>query len=430
MPTGAFGMAAAIRSRAAGASSVDRGRLVVAPPRKDTIDGRHRRSPQYRVRLSTRRSPSRARPPRSLDLDQEAEPDDLAAERLDEPAGRGRRAAGGEHVVDDEDPLAGVDGVAVDLELVGAVLEVVLLADDRPRQLARLADRHEPGPQAVGHRRGEDEAARLDADARGRPATSSKRSTRSSIARPKAAGVAEQRRDVAEHDTGLADSRRCLGCARGATAIRCHVARFAVMCRGYRRRYHVGLPRRWSAALLLARPRRVRQQTLRPVGAQPLRRPPSTSTGRRPRRRPRRLGRASPRRGDPPTHERRGASRRALASVPFVGHFGIALLEDRQERHGDEDRRVGAGDHADQQGERELAERDRRRGCPTPMISSDSTGMHRRDARVQRAHQHLVHRDVDRRRRTAALCAANRGLVLVELCRTRRSCRTASIRGS
>ena len=34
-------------------------------------------------------------------------------------AGRGRGgAAGGEHVVDDEDPLVGVDGVAVDLQLV------------------------------------------------------------------------------------------------------------------------------------------------------------------------------------------------------------------------------------------------------------------------------------------------------------------------
>ena len=37
----------------------------------------------------------------------------------------------------------GLDRVAVDLEQVGAVLELVLLALDLPRQLARLADRDE-----------------------------------------------------------------------------------------------------------------------------------------------------------------------------------------------------------------------------------------------------------------------------------------------
>ena len=54
--------------------------------------------------------------------------------------------------------------VAVDLELVGAVLELVLLAIHRPRQLAGLAHRHEPGAEPVGDRRGEDEAPGLDAD--------------------------------------------------------------------------------------------------------------------------------------------------------------------------------------------------------------------------------------------------------------------------
>ena len=58
----------------------------------------------------------------------------------------------------------GIDGVAVDLELVGAVLEHVLLAGDRPGQLAGLAHGHERGAEPVGDRRGEDEAAGLDAD--------------------------------------------------------------------------------------------------------------------------------------------------------------------------------------------------------------------------------------------------------------------------
>ena len=45
-----------------------------------------------------------------------------------------------------------MDGVTVDLELVGAVLELVLLAGNGPRQLAGLADRDEPGAEPVGDR--------------------------------------------------------------------------------------------------------------------------------------------------------------------------------------------------------------------------------------------------------------------------------------
>ena len=59
---------------------------------------------------------------------------------------RRRGAAGGEHVVDDQHPLARRDRVAVDLEQVGAVLELVLLALDLPRQLARLAHRARTRP--------------------------------------------------------------------------------------------------------------------------------------------------------------------------------------------------------------------------------------------------------------------------------------------
>ncbi len=82
----------------------------------------------------------------------------------DQAGGRLGGAAGGEHVVDDEHPLGGVDGVAVDLELVGAVLELVLLAGHGPRELAGLAHRDEGGADAIGDRRAGDEAAGLDAD--------------------------------------------------------------------------------------------------------------------------------------------------------------------------------------------------------------------------------------------------------------------------
>src|ERR1041384_3698552 len=64
----------------------------------------------------------------AFDLDQETEADDDASEGLHQPACRGSSAARGEHVVDDEDPFAGMDRVAVDLQLVGAVFEAVLLA--------------------------------------------------------------------------------------------------------------------------------------------------------------------------------------------------------------------------------------------------------------------------------------------------------------
>src|SRR5205814_2850775 len=67
-------------------------------------------------------------------LEQERETDDGSAQTLDQPGGRGGRAAGGDHVVDDQHPLARVHRVAVDLEQIVPVLEGVLLAFDVPRQ--------------------------------------------------------------------------------------------------------------------------------------------------------------------------------------------------------------------------------------------------------------------------------------------------------
>src|SRR5215204_4536794 len=99
-----------------------------------------------------------------LELDQGGDADDLAPQALDQ-AGRGPGgAAGGEHVVDDQDPLAGDHGVGVQLQGGGAVLERVLLGLDLVGQLAGLADGEEAGPEVVGHRGGQDEAAGLDAD--------------------------------------------------------------------------------------------------------------------------------------------------------------------------------------------------------------------------------------------------------------------------
>ena len=54
--------------------------------------------------------------------------------------------------------------VDVDLDTIRAVLEIVVVAIELARQLARLADRHEPRVDLVRERGAEDEAARLDAD--------------------------------------------------------------------------------------------------------------------------------------------------------------------------------------------------------------------------------------------------------------------------
>ena len=82
-----------------------------------------------------------------------------SAPRAPGQAGGGRRRAPGrQHVVDDQHPLAGLQGVLVDLQGVDPVLEAVGLGVHLPGQLAGLADRDETGPQAHGDRGGDDEA--------------------------------------------------------------------------------------------------------------------------------------------------------------------------------------------------------------------------------------------------------------------------------
>ena len=90
-----------------------------------------------------------------------------------------------------------MDGVAVDLQLVAPVLQLVLLAGDGPRQLAGLAHRDESGAERVGDGRRRDEAAGLDTDdAVDRLVT--ERLGELVDGPPERLGVAEQRRDVTE----------------------------------------------------------------------------------------------------------------------------------------------------------------------------------------------------------------------------------------
>ena len=75
-----------------------------------------------------------------------------------------RRSSRGQHIVHDEDALPTLDRVLVDLEGVGSIFERIALLERLRRQLARLTDRNEPGLDALGNRRTQNEPAALDAD--------------------------------------------------------------------------------------------------------------------------------------------------------------------------------------------------------------------------------------------------------------------------
>ena len=135
---------------------------ALSPPGKDSIDGRHGVVTLLLLVAGQALDSVTAQfvtAAETVKFDHHRHADDVAAEGLDEAGRRQGRAAGGEDVVDDQDGLVGVDGVTMDLELVGAVLELVLLTCHGPGQLAGLADGDEPGPEPVRHRCRENEAA-------------------------------------------------------------------------------------------------------------------------------------------------------------------------------------------------------------------------------------------------------------------------------
>src|SRR6185503_19219081 len=96
-------------------------------------------------------------------VDDEAAANDVATRAFDQFHARERSAAGGDQVVDHEHALAAVDRVGVDLDAVGAVLEVVVDADRRVRELAGLAHGDEARLERDRDGAAEDEAARFDA---------------------------------------------------------------------------------------------------------------------------------------------------------------------------------------------------------------------------------------------------------------------------
>ena len=99
----------------------------------------------------------------ALELDDEQDLGDDAAEPFDERARGRHRAARGEQVVHQDDALAGLHGVRMHLDRGRPVFQRVGLGDGLARELAHLADGHERLVEAFGERGPEDEAAALDA---------------------------------------------------------------------------------------------------------------------------------------------------------------------------------------------------------------------------------------------------------------------------
>ena len=99
-----------------------------------------------------------------IEFDDEGQSGDGSAHPPDELGDGDSGSSGCEHVVDDQDALAGRDGVLVDFEGVSAVFEGIFDALDGGGELLWLADRHEPGADGVGDRGGEEESASLDAE--------------------------------------------------------------------------------------------------------------------------------------------------------------------------------------------------------------------------------------------------------------------------
>ncbi len=133
--------------------------------------------------------------------------DSLNASRGSFPGLRVGGAARCHQVVDDQHDVVGGDGVDVDLQRVGPVLELERLAERLARQFSRLAGGYEPGIESAGDRRAHHEAARLRADHLRHAASLEMRGDRVDDG-GEAVFVGEQGRDVLEHDAAHHEAAR------------------------------------------------------------------------------------------------------------------------------------------------------------------------------------------------------------------------------
>jgi len=139
-------------------------------------------------------SPTLARPPRATSSVS------TAAATISPPS----CPTGGEDIIDDQDALPGPDGVGVHLEGVGAVLQVVGNGDRLAGELPRLADQAEPGRQAAGDGRPEDEPAALGPDDQV-DVVAAERVGQQFDRQGQPRRIGQQRRDVAEQDARLGE---------------------------------------------------------------------------------------------------------------------------------------------------------------------------------------------------------------------------------
>src|SRR5664280_328931 len=120
----------------------------------------------------------------------------------DQVGGGGTVAATADHVVHDQHAVPAGEGVPVHLQHRFAVLELVRRLERGRRQFALLAHRYEAGPEVVGNRGRQDEAAGLDPDHLVDGASAVVVDDSVHHAR-EGDVVGEQRRDVFENDPGL-----------------------------------------------------------------------------------------------------------------------------------------------------------------------------------------------------------------------------------
>ena len=317
-----------------------------------------------------------------------AEPDHLAAQLLDQRARRrprcrrwrSRRRRSGTR-------SPGRTRVAVDLEQVGAVLEHVLLLLDLPRQLAR------PCAQGRSRRRSGSatgaatmKPARLDAEDLVDAGALRTGSASASIVNRNASASAS---------SGVMSLKPTPGLGKSGMSRMCSFSQAAS-----RRSHGIDVTgdgvapatgrRRLGGVALLACCSRHRGGVRRPLAGQAV---GSPAAGCRAGCRQQAAGDRRPR----PRPASRGAHRLARCAGQALADRRVArlaLLEQRQHRRGDEDRRVRPGEQADEQGRGRSPGAWWPPGCRRRRPGSTASAGCATSEVLSDAHQHLVHRQV------------------------------------
>ncbi len=101
---------------------------------------------------------------KELEFDEEGNFEDFSAKLLNQSRRRRRGPAGGEEVIDEQDPAAGLEGVNVDGDRGAPVFEIIFLLVRLVRELPLFANGNEARLEFHGRGRSKDKAARIDTD--------------------------------------------------------------------------------------------------------------------------------------------------------------------------------------------------------------------------------------------------------------------------